>query len=364
MKFRRRDDEEDDLWADGWAGSGDAWSEDGDEAATRRWPWLLLLAALALAAGVLLWSRATGQNPDSPTPQPGAVALATQSAAPPTHTPAPQPTPFVGGVTRLAVPSAPPPAPFDPAALAALMLALVNADRAAAGLTPVAWDDTAAAVGAAHAADMVAHGYFSHWNPQGLGPDHRYSAAGGLHAVMENLHAFSYTYTNGRPAPVEDWEVIIRNAQAGLMQSPGHRANILHPAHTHLGIGMAYDPATGQFRLAQEFTNQYAELNPSLPTAARPGDNLRVSGALGPAAVGNAILDLAYEPFPAPLSLDELAARSTYVSPAESVDTRGVDLTFDETFTLPEAPGYYHIRLFVDLASGQAMVVDRVVAVR
>jgi len=244
------------------------------------------------------------------------------------------------------------------------MLDLINADRAAANLAPVAWDETAAAAGLAHAADMIARGYFSHWNPEGLGPDHRYSAAGGRYTSMENLHAFSYTYADGRGAPVEDWQTVIVNAQSGLMESLGHRANILHPAHTHVGIGMAYDPVSGHFRLAQEFTNQHAELSLPLPTEARPGDNIRIAGVFGPGAIGNAILDLAYEPFPAPLSLDELAARTTYSSPAESVDTRAIGLTFDETLTLPDPPGYYHVRLFVDLLTGQAVVVNQVIAVR
>lgn len=354
MKLRRRRDEDDDLWADDPLWSDDGWDEDDSGRRPRRWLWLLLLAlVVALGVGGLLWGRLDNRVSLAPTPRPVASLVAT-----------PPPTPLLSGVTRIASDATPAAAPFDPAALTALMLDLINADRAAANLSPVAWDETAAAAGLAHAADMVARDYFSHWNPDGLGPDHRYSAAGGRHTSMENLHAFSYTFEDGRAAPIDDWAAIIRNAQTGLMQSPGHRANILDPAHTHVGIGMAYNPTTGQFRLAQEFTNQYAVLDPPLPAEARAGDTLHVAGTFSAAARGNAILDLAYEPFPAPLSAAELAARSTYSSPAESIDTRGVGLTFDETLVLPDAPGFYHVRLFVDLASGQALVVDQVVAVR
>jgi hypothetical protein len=48
---------------------------------------------------------------------------------------------------------------------------------------------------------MVKANYFSHWNQVGLGPDHRYALAGGLHAVRENLHAYANTYGDGQGAP-------------------------------------------------------------------------------------------------------------------------------------------------------------------
>lgn len=269
-------------------------------------------------------------------------------------------------VTTTPVPTSPtPPAAFDAIALSARMLDLINRDRAAAGLGPVAWDETAARAGALHAADMIARGFFSHWNPDGLGPDHRYSAAGGAHVARENLYTFSLTFEDGRGAPIDDWPAVIDRAQAELMNSPGHRANILDPSHTGVGIGLAYDAATGQLRLAQEFTNNHATLNTPLPAEARPGDVLRVAGSFGPAAVGGGILDLAYEGFPAPLTAAELAARSTYTSAAQSVgDGRGIGPTFDEMITLPAAPGFYHVRLFVDLASGQAQVLNHVITVR
>lgn len=83
------------------------------------------------------------------------------------------------------------------------------------------------------------------------------------------------------------------------------------------------------------------------------------------AAVGNALLVLAYEPLPALLSAAELAARSTYQSAAQSLDIRAIPLTFDETITLPAGPpGLYHLRLAVDTATGQAVVVDHVITVR
>jgi hypothetical protein len=188
---------------------------------------------------------------------------------------------------------------------------------------------------------------------------------GGQHAVMENLHAFSYTYDNGQGAPIESWPEVIQNAHTGLMNSPGHRANILDPAHTHVGIGMAYNPQTGQFRLAQEFTNQYTRLEQPLPRQAQPADTITVRGQFVGNNLSGFLLQLAYEPFPQPMSLEELAQTNTYSSAAVDVETRRIDQSFAEIVPLPPGqPGFYHIRLFADINSQQALVLNHVLEVR
>lgn len=246
------------------------------------------------------------------------------------------------------------------------MYRLVNDARAEEGLSQLAWDTTASRAGQYHTEEMVQFNYFSHWNQDGLGPDHRYTQVGGQHAVMENLHAFSYTYENGQGAPIEDWLVVIENAHTGLMNSPGHRVNILDPAHTHVGIGMAYNSETGQFRLAQEFTNQYVRLTQPLPLQVVAGTSVVVQGAFSGGDLSYPLLSVAYEPFPAPLSIEALNQTGSYGSAAASLDTYSLDLTFNETITLAEdgQPGFYHIRLFVDVSGQQALVVDHVVSVR
>jgi hypothetical protein len=183
---------------------------------------------------------------------------------------------------------------------------------------------------------------------------------------MENLHAYEHVYEDGRGVPIEDWAAVIANAQEGLMNSPGHRANILDPAHTHVGIGLAYNALTGQFRLAQEFTNQYTQLSQTLPTQANLGQSIVVKGRIIGDGLSSVLLNLAYEPFLVPLDIEALNQTSTYTSVAKSVDTRRVDLEFNETIVLShnEEPGFYHIRLFVDTASGQALVLDHVIRVR
>jgi uncharacterized protein YkwD len=123
--------------------------------------------------------------------------------------------------------------------LEAQMLELVNQERAAAGLGALAPDPQMTEVARAHSADMFARGYFAHVSPDGLDPFDRMRRAGAtFRTAGENLAL----------APT------VRVAHTGLMNSPGHRANILRPQFGRLGIGIV----DGGFRgimVSQEFRN-------------------------------------------------------------------------------------------------------------
>lgn len=99
---------------------------------------------------------------------------------------------------------------------------------------------------------------------------------------------------------------------------------------------------------------------------AAPGDTIIVRGHLTGDNLSNLLLNLAYEPLPTPLSQETLNCTSTYRSAAESVTTRQISLAFDENITLDNnaQAGLYHIRLFVDVAGEQALVIDHVITVR
>lgn len=311
----------------------------------------------ALTATGLPGSLKATPTPSPPTQTPTAVATAqptTFSTAAPTQ-PVITPTATRSQPTTAPAPTTPVPG-FELAALQDVMLAAINADRAAAGLTPVAWDATAAQAGQAHAADMLAHNYFSHWNLQGLGPEHRYALAGGRDAVAENLYTFWYRYEDGRAAPIEDWPRVIRDAQASLMQSPGHRRTILDPAHTHVGIGIAYDPQRGEMRLAQEFVSRLVDME-VLPMEAASGDTVQVRGTLG-TDVRDPLINLAYQPLPTPFTA-ETVPNGTYSSRAEIIEAIGPQVDgnqFSANVRLGEidTPGIYSIRVWVK--QGEDMV--------
>lgn len=326
---------------------------------------LALLAVLA-AVGVWLNARSPSQQVDAAST---ATRVVERSSPGPTSTLRPSPTQLpatstAGQVSPTTDETLPLP---DVSALSDLMLTLINQDRAANGLTPVAWDATAAAAGQAHAAEMAENGYMSHWNLAGYGPDYRYSQAGGLDVAQENVSMYWLRYDDGQPAPIEDWEEVVRQAQAGLMESTGHRANILNPDHTHVGIGLAYHPATGDARIAQEFVNHYIELD-ALPLSARPGNMVSVRGRLLPGST-EPLVNLAYEPFPSAMSVDDLAATNTYASPAEICDipTVAVDqdvFSAEVTLDCEGQVGLYHVRVWVEAAEQMVPAANVVIEVR
>lgn len=123
--------------------------------------------------------------------------------------------------------------------LEAQMLELVNKERAKRGLQPVKADAEMTTVARAHSKDMFARGYFSHYTPEGKDPFDRMKAANvKFIAAGENL-ALGQT---------------LAICHQGLMNSPGHRANILRPNYGRLGIGIL-DGGIHGLMISQEFRN-------------------------------------------------------------------------------------------------------------
>jgi len=119
------------------------------------------------------------------------------------------------------------------------MLDLVNQERQAAGLQPLQPDPELTEVARKHSADMFARGYFAHDTPEGLSPFDRMQAA--------NVR-FSTAGENLALAPT------IGVAHTGLMNSPGHRANILRREFGRVGIGVM-DGGMRGLMVSQEFRN-------------------------------------------------------------------------------------------------------------
>jgi uncharacterized protein YkwD len=126
--------------------------------------------------------------------------------------------------------------PFTPAGLrrtAADVIALTNAERAGAGLPALSPDPLLTDAAQAHSADMVARAFYSHTSPDGSEPWHRAAAAGSTRrSIGENIAC-------GQRSAAEVVD--------GWMNSPGHRANILKPGFTHLGVGFAGGGAAGTY---------------------------------------------------------------------------------------------------------------------
>ncbi|MFE1249443.1 CAP domain-containing protein [Streptomyces sp. NPDC058735] len=126
--------------------------------------------------------------------------------------------------------------PFTPDGLtgtAAAVTDLTNRERGRAGLPPLTVDAHLTAAAQAHSADMVTRAFYAHTAPDGGRPRDRAAAAGSTRrAIGENIAC-------GHRSPADVVE--------GWMNSPGHRANILEPGFTHLGVGFAGGGRAGSY---------------------------------------------------------------------------------------------------------------------
>lgn len=119
------------------------------------------------------------------------------------------------------------------------MLSLVNIEREKHGLDPVVGDISLTSVARTHCTDMFERGYFSHYTPEGLSPFDRMAQA--------NIF-FTFAGENLALAPN------VTLAMQGLMNSPGHRANILSEDFGKLGVGVINGGIYGEM-FCQEFTD-------------------------------------------------------------------------------------------------------------
>ncbi|OGH20005.1 MAG: hypothetical protein A3D74_01270 [Candidatus Levybacteria bacterium RIFCSPHIGHO2_02_FULL_37_13] len=119
------------------------------------------------------------------------------------------------------------------------MLALVNKERLKQGITSVVFDEQLAQVGRDHCEDMLKRRYFSHYTQEGLSPFDRMINAG-----------ISFNFAGENLALAPDVEL----AMQGLMNSPGHKENILSPNFGKLGVGVIDGGIYGQM-FCQEFTD-------------------------------------------------------------------------------------------------------------
>jgi len=119
----------------------------------------------------------------------------------------------------------------------AQMLELINKERVKHGLKPLQYDPELVPVARAHSQDMFAKGYFAHDDLEGKDPFDRMRAAEiRFQAAGENL-ALAQT---------------VEIAHVNLMNSPGHRANILNPSFGRIGIGIL-DGGFYGLMISQEF---------------------------------------------------------------------------------------------------------------
>jgi uncharacterized protein YkwD len=107
------------------------------------------------------------------------------------------------------------------------MLDLVNLERIGEGLPSLEWHDRLSDVARVYAQRMAVEGFFGHTAPEGESVGDRVAAAGIPYRVVGENLAIAVT---------------MEMAHEGLMESEGHRANILNPEFTSMGIGLVETP--------------------------------------------------------------------------------------------------------------------------
>jgi len=138
------------------------------------------------------------------------------------------------------------PAPSEPSvkgltADESKMLELVNQERQKLGLKPLQIDMRLVDISRKKSKDMIDNNYFGHTSPTYGTP---------FDALKNNGIYYRYAGENLAGAPT------VERAHSGLMNSPGHRANILNPNYTHIGIGVVEGGPYGKM-----FTQTFIGIN-------------------------------------------------------------------------------------------------------
>lgn len=114
---------------------------------------------------------------------------------------------------------------FLAAVLPAALTDLTNNDRALSGTTVLVEDPLLAKAAEMKAEDMAAKGYFAHVSPEGKTPWYWLDSVG-----------YEYSYA-GENLAVNFTDSV--DVETAWMNSPEHRANIMKPEYTRIGIGTA-----------------------------------------------------------------------------------------------------------------------------
>lgn len=148
------------------------------------------------------------------------------------------PSPKTEPVVAESSPPPPPPARQTPiyrpssslGELERQMIEMVNSERSSRGLRTLSVDFGLVKTARLKSQDMIDNSYFDHVSPK-WGTMSELLASQGVtyHLAGENLAIFGK----------------LEQAHRGLMNSPGHRMNLLNPPYTRIGIGIIQDPQRG-----------------------------------------------------------------------------------------------------------------------
>ncbi|WP_152658248.1 CAP-associated domain-containing protein [Oceanobacillus sp. CFH 90083] len=119
---------------------------------------------------------------------------------------------------------------------------LTNATRVKQELSILEWDEAVRETARKHSTDMAVNQFFSHTNLQNQSP-------------FERMEADDIAFTSaGENLAYGQFSSIF--AHQGLLNSLGHRENILHEDFTHLGVGVDFNESDQPFYTENFFSNR------------------------------------------------------------------------------------------------------------
>ncbi|MFI5261884.1 MAG: cell wall-binding repeat-containing protein [Candidatus Limnocylindrales bacterium] len=158
-------------------------------------------------------------------------------------------------------------ATLTPIAAEAHELDLLNGQRSAVGLAPVAMDPRLQAIAEQRSMDMATLHYFSHTQPDGRTAVSMITAAGVAWSQMGEIIAWNSGY--------DSWGASADQAASDWHGSPPHYAIITTAAYTAAGVGVAYDASSGR----TYWTGIFIQGPPPPPPPPPPLDPNRIAGS-------------------------------------------------------------------------------------
>jgi len=240
----------------------------------------------------------------------------------------------------------------------AQLLRVINAERAAHGAPPLAYDLLGARVGDEFCEDAARNRTSGHWDLAGRAPYPRWALAGGIDHHAQNFAAESRRGFEFTEPPAE----LLKEAHEAFMSEKppddGHRKTVLDPIWTHVGIGFAI--VGGEMRMTEEYSRRVLEWMEVPDGPLRAGKKATVAFQL-PRGWSVGGVEVVWEKAPGGLSREEIAARGSYGlptggtmlrphPPAGSTWTTGEKGSFhapaggklEVTFLLDRGPGHYY----------------------
>jgi uncharacterized protein YkwD len=109
------------------------------------------------------------------------------------------------------------------------MLSIINRDRSEYHIAPLHLRPQLTSVALSHSMDMAVHHYFSHVTPSGVDPYGRMRADRISYRVAGENLGYDFGRNDGH---------MLHAIDIAMLHSPEHRANLLRPTFSSVGIGI------------------------------------------------------------------------------------------------------------------------------